>query len=48
MQFFIIMIILLIISLLLAYRSLRHVMHMKELGSVKKELHRGKILFKKD
>jgi len=48
MEFYVIITILLFISIALAFRSLRHVMHLKEVGTVKRELHKGKILFKSD
>jgi len=48
MLFFLILVILFLVSIGLSYRSLRHLTHLKEIEGVKKELYRGKILFKND
>ena len=48
MQFVVVLVILIVVSIALAYRSLRHMMHLREVGDVKKELLKGKIIYKTD
>ena len=48
MQFAIVLAVLLVLSIALAERALRQVIHLEKLGKVKKALSQGKILFKTD
>ena len=48
MQFLIVLAILIVISVGLAYRSLRHLMLLREVGGCQKELLKGKIIYKTD
>ncbi len=48
MQFLFVLVILIVLSIALAYRSLRHVQHLREIGDAQKELFKDKILFRRD
>jgi hypothetical protein len=48
MQFLIILLSLLLVSFVLAYRSLRHMLTLTEVGDVKRELFKKKVIFKND
>jgi len=48
MQFLIILLSLLLVSFVLAFRSLRHMLKLTEVGEVKRELFKKKVIFKND
>jgi|GEM_PF-6349426 len=48
MQFLVVIIVLLVASVALAYRALVQVRRLNEVGQVKKELFRGKVVYKND
>lgn len=48
MQFLIIIITLLLLSVLMAYRSLAHMLRLTEIEEVKKDLFQGKVVYRDD
>lgn len=48
MQFLVIIIVLLLVSAMLAYRALVKMQRLTEIGEVKKELFKGKVVYKND
>lgn len=48
MQFLVIIIVLLLVSAMLAYRALVKMLRLTEIGEVKKELFKGKVVYKND